>query len=87
MGWEPARHRVRGQGRKQFRLWARKGSDDTLDATISWEPKGEFLPGRWRRDPVGAGGAAALDPDVYDHEKERLERELAELEKRKPNFV
>ena len=86
MGWECGHHRVKGHERKQFRLWAHKDSGDTLDATISWEPKSEFSRGRWRRDDVGVNSATELDADVYFYELARLERELAELKAKKPNF-
>ena len=85
MGWECKRHRVGGQGDKQTRLWARKGSKDVLDCTISWEPKCEFSPGKWRRDALAAGCDGKLSEDAYDYEKMRLEREMAELEAKKPN--
>jgi len=90
LGWRDKHHRLRGQGRKQSRLWALRDSGDVLDYTLGWEPKTMYSPGHWRREAVG-GEISMAD---YTAETERLDAEIlrvclerGEWEAKKPNYA
>ena len=94
LGWRCERHRVRGQGRKQIRMFARKGSDDILDFTLGWEPRTATTPGKWRREDIKLGDGEEISLADYIAEEERLNEEVlraclafSEWRAKKPNFA
>jgi predicted P-loop ATPase len=95
LGWKDKRHRLKGQGRKQRRLWALKGSDDTLDYALGWEPKSATCSrGQWRRKAVEVGDGEEISLADYIAETERLDAEISRVclergtwEAKKPSFA